>query len=179
MEGSGSTSRRAVPIAGRQVEETEREVAAFDEERIRRHGRRFMDEQPDLARFLTTLTRDVPGHSAELTFYVGCVLWTMFDRTYGSELPIVPQALLIANFERLRGEMQRFVGADNRFLERYLRHADFMGQPHVVRYMVDTLLEAKRDWMGLSREARGICLVVLLAAVQAMDEALEGSARQP
>lgn len=167
------------PIHARQVQETQREVASFDEARIRLHGRRFMDEQPDLTRFLTTLTRGLRGPAPEFTFYVGCVLWTMFERAYGPDIPAVPQDALVASFQRLRADMERFVGADNRFLERYLRNAEFMRQPNVVRYMVDVLLEDRPQWSGMGKEARGICLVVLLSAIQAMDEVLEAAAGSP
>ena len=173
MDGREATSRAAEPIPVQQVDDTQRELAAFEPERIRVHGERFMDEQPELARFLTTLTRDAGGPSAELTFYLGCILWTMFDRTYGPRLQRVPMDELVASFENLRGDMQRFVGADNRFLERYLRQAEFMRQPHVVRYVVDFLLADRLEGEGLSRETRGICLVVLLSAVQAMDDSLK------
>src|SRR5262245_24926182 len=83
------------------VEATQREVASFDEARIRVHGRRFMEEQPHLSRFLTVLTREVPGRASEFTFYVGCVLWTMFDRAYGRRLPQVSQDLLVDTFDLL------------------------------------------------------------------------------
>lgn len=170
--GSKQGNSGAAIIPARQVEATQREVAAFDESRIRVHGRRFIDEQPHLARFLTALTQEVPGRASEFTFYVGCIVWTMFDRAYGRRLPRVSQALLGQAFERLRGDMERFVGSDSRFLERYLRNADFMRQPHVVRFMVDTLLADRPDGIPLGREARGICLVVLLSGIQAMDTAL-------
>ena len=86
MDGREATSGAAEPIPVEQVDDTQRELAGFEPERIRVHGERFMDEQPERARFLTTLTRDAGGPSAELTFYLGCILWTMFDRTYGARL---------------------------------------------------------------------------------------------
>ena len=176
---ASSSPRTAGPIPVGLVEEIQREVAGFDKARIRLHGRRFLREQPDLARFLTTLTRGAPGPAVEFSFYVGCIVWKMFDRTYGVRLPSVSHELLVANFARLRGDMERFVGADTRFLERYLRNAEFMRQPHVVQFMVNTLLENRSGWTALSCEARGICLVVLLTAIEAMDEALEAAAPIP
>jgi hypothetical protein len=170
--GARRSNTGAASIPARQVEATQREVAAFDEGRIRGQGRRFIDEQPHLSRFLTVLTREIPGRASEFTFYLGCIVWTMFDRAYGKRLPRVSQDLLVEAFERLRGDMQRFVGSDSRFLESYLRNAEFMRQPHVVRFMVDTLLADSPDGVGMSREARGICLVVLLSGIQAMDAAL-------
>ena len=164
-------------IPAHEVEETQRQVAAFDDGRIRVQGRRFISRQPHVARFVTSLTEDVPGRASEFSFYVGCIVWTMFDRAYGKRLPQVSQRTLVETFERLRGDMERFVGSESRFLERYLRNADFMRQPHVVRFMVDTLLTRRLDGLELTREARGICLVVLLSGIQAMDAALHPADR--
>jgi len=164
-------------IPAHEVEETQRQVAAFDDGRIRVQGRRFIARQPHVARFVTSLTQEVPGRASEFAFYVGCIVWTMFDRTYGRRLPQVSQRSLVATFERLRTDMERFVGSESRFLERYLRNADFMRQPYVVRFMVDKLLTRRLDGLELTREARGICLVVLLASIQAMDAALHPADR--
>ena len=170
--GAARASGTTQPIPVHHVEETQREVAGFDSNRIRCHGHRFLREQPDLARFLTALTRGATGPAVELSFFIGCLVWKMFDRTYGGRVPAVSHDLLVSNFERLRGDMERFVGADGRFLERYLRNSEFMRQPHVVRFMVNMLLEDCGEWTGMTCHARGICVMVLLAAIEAMDEAV-------
>ncbi|MGD8376787.1 MAG: hypothetical protein PVF68_11650 [Acidobacteriota bacterium] len=169
---AGQAPWTAKPIPMQEVENTRQEVAGFDSDRIRLHGRRFLREQPEMARFLTSLTRDAAGPAVELTFYLGCIAWTMFRRAYGGRLPRISLDLLVENFERLRGDMERFVGSDSRFLESYLRGSEFMRQAHVVRFIVDSLLEEREDWSNLGCVARGICLVVLLSTVEAMDQAV-------
>jgi hypothetical protein len=155
------------------VEETWREVAGFGPARGRKEMTRTGKDQPDLLAFLMEFTQDVDPQVRELAIYMFFVVHRMFQKSSDEKVRRITAEEIIDSYEANENLMDRLKGAHERFFERIARVL-VSRQPYVMKYVVDTLIEAPEDEeapVELTEEDVGYLFLLLKTVVDLLDEA--------
>jgi nitrogen-specific signal transduction histidine kinase len=75
----------------------------------------------------------------------------------------------MACYEENINLLQSLEGTDDKFVERIIQ-IQASRQPHVVKYVVDALMEEERDAVLLSDDDRGLIFIILKTVIDALDK---------
>jgi hypothetical protein len=160
------------PIPEEVVERTGREVAQFTPGQIKKEILRLSRGQQDLLGFVLELTKNMDKSVNELAVYMFFTIFRMFQKAYGRRIKPISSAQIVGCYEANESLMERLEGAHEKFLDR-IAHIQIAGQPHVMRYVVETLVEADEDEdLGeLTEEDKGFLFLVLKTVVELLSKA--------
>jgi len=162
------------------VEAAWRDTARLSDARGRSEMERLGREQPDLLAYVLGATEDLSPPVHALGAYIFMVIWQAFRRSTVRRLPRVKAAAIEAALEKNEAGFAKLEHADAKFLE---RAADIRAslQPHVFRYMVETIVEAPDDTedpVALTAHESGTLFLVLTTAIDVFHEARERAQRR-
>ena len=172
------------PISESLVEETWREFAAFSPERAEREMNRTARDQRELIGFIAAYTEDLSREATELGFYMFFTIYRMFQRGSGG-VEDIGGGQIEHWLDQNENMLQRLEGAHEKFVERIAK-VEASRQPFVMRYLVETLIEAPGRGAGatapegedpviLTEEETGALFLVLKTVVDVLDHTFDGS----
>ena len=153
------------------VEETWQEVAGFTLKRAKKEMTKVNKNQPDLVAFTLELTQDLDQEVRELATYTTFVVYRMFEKSASKRIKRIPAEEIISCYETNEDLMESLEDVHNKFLERIAR-VQLSGQPYVLKYVVETLIEApeEEDPVSLSEEDIGFLFLLLKTVVDVLDK---------
>ena len=150
------------------VEATWREAASLSDTAARFEMKGLAKRQPALLTFVLaeseTLTRD----GAELANYLFFVVARMFHDAE-PRIRRISMATITHCVDDVEASVASLEGAHSRFLERAARVVSST-QPHVFRYLVETLMDPGDDSLSLTEDDKGAIFLILSAVIKALDE---------
>ncbi len=163
-----------MPISESIVEETWQELAAFSPERAEQEMNRTSGEQRELIGFIAAYTEDLSHEAAELGFCLFYNIYRMFQRGAGSGVRAIRGGQIEHWLDQNENLLQRLEGAHEKFVERIAK-VEASRQPFVMRYLVETLIEAPGgdDPVCLNEEETGALFLVLKTVVDVLDDSFE------
>jgi hypothetical protein len=159
------------PIPEGVVERKWKEVAQFTPGQIQKENVKLGTEQRDLLGFVVEMTGDMGRPVKELAVYMLFVIFRMFQKAYGKKLKSISSGQIMECYEADASLMGRLEGAHERFLDR-IAGLQIVDQPHVMKYVVDTLVEADEDedFRDLTGEDKGFIFLLLKAVVDVLNK---------
>lgn len=153
------------------VEETWQEVAGFTLKRAKKEMTKVNKNQPDLVAFTLELTQDLDQEVRELATYMTFVVYRMFEKSASKRIKRISAEEIISCYETNEDLMESLEDVHNKFLERIAR-VQLSGQPYVVKYVVETLIEApeEEDPVSLSDKDIGFLFLLLKTVVDVLDK---------
>jgi hypothetical protein len=167
-------------ISSKIVETAWRDTATFSDARGRREMERLAREQPDLLAYVLGATEELSPHVHALGAYVLMVIWQAFRRSMDRRLPRIKAAAIESALEKNEGSLAKLEHADAKFLERAATLRASL-QPHVFRYMVETIVEAPDDAddpVEMTAHESGTLFLVLMTAIDVLHGARERAERR-
>jgi hypothetical protein len=156
------------PITEEVVEKTWQEASLLGPEQAQKEMARLGKRQPDLLAFLMASVDDVPPDVQELAVYLTFVVYRMFEGS-AKKLKKISSREFMACYEENINLLQSLEGTDDKFVERIIQ-IQASRQPHVVKYVVDALMEEERDAVLLSDDDRGLIFIILKTVIDALDK---------
>ncbi len=162
------------PISEALVEATWQEVAGFSPDRAGREMDHTAKHQRELIGFIAAYTEDLSRESAELAFYMFFTIFRMFKQSAAGRIPSISGDQIEQCLDQNEGMLERLEGAHEKFVERVAK-VEASRQPFVMRYLVETLIEAPDgdDPVFLTEEETGALFLVLKTVIDVLDQALE------
>jgi len=162
------------PISEEIVERTWREVAFFSPDKAEREMEKIGRGQPELLAFIVGETEEMDRDVRELGVYMFFVIFRMFQSALGG-IGRISFEEIIECYEHNKTLMERLVGAHEKFLDRVVR-LQVSRQPHVLRYVVEALMEEEKgESIVLTEEEKGFLYILLKTVVDVLDRKAIGS----
>lgn len=162
-------------ISSETVEAAWQDTARLSDARGRSEMERLGREQPDLLAYVLEATEDLSPPVHALGAYVFMVIWQAFRRSTDRRLPRVKAAAIEAALEKNEDAFAKLQHADTQFLERAAAVRASL-QPHVFKYMVETIVEAPddaEDPVPMTAHEGGTLFLVLTTTIDVLHEARE------
>ncbi len=159
------------PIPEELVEETWQEVAGFALDRGHTEMTRVSKHQSALVAFIMEFTQKLDQDVRELATYMTFVVHRMFQKGSRKKIKKISAEEIIDCYEANEDLMESLEGVHEKFLDRIAR-VQLSGQPYVMRYVVETLIEApeEEDPVALSDEDIGFVFLLLKTVVVVLDK---------
>jgi len=159
------------PIPEELVEETWQEVAGFALDRGYTEMTRVSKHQSALVAFIMEFTQELDQEVRELATYMTFVVHRMFQKGSRKKIKKISAEEIIDCYEANEDLMESLEGVHEKFLDRIAR-VQLSGQPYVMRYVVETLIEApeEEDPVALSDEDIGFVFLLLKTVVDVLDK---------
>jgi hypothetical protein len=158
------------PIPANIVEETWKRIASLSPRRAPGLIKRMGKEQPVVLAYLLAVDHDLLNDDErQLLLYLGVVVWQIMSQ--GSQpLPMITEDRLdtaeaknIKMAEYLQGETEEgFLDAARTIINNY-------GQPEVLRYVVEAIMEEPEEGCAIRDENRGILFLDLKTVIDCFD----------
>jgi hypothetical protein len=157
------------PIPEEIVEKTWQKVADFSPDRANKEMMKIGNQQQELLTFVMESGKEMGQEVRELAIYMFVVVYRMFQKAHG-KIKKISSKEIIECYEHNEGLMERLEGAHERFLDR-IASAQTSGQPYVVRYVVDALMEHEEgeDAVALTDEQKGFLFLLLKTVIDVLD----------
>jgi len=153
------------------VEETWQEVASFALDRAYKEMTRASKNQPNLVTFIMQFTEELDQEVKELATYMTFVVYRMFQKYSRKKIKEISAEEIIDCYEANEDLVESLEGVHEKFLDRIAK-VQLSGQPYVMRYVVETLIEAPEgeDPVPLSDEDIGFLFLLLKTVVDVLDK---------
>jgi len=153
------------------VEETWQEVASFSPDKIRKGMTKLSGGQPYLTAFMMEFAQDLDQEVKELAVYMFFVVYQMFQKSSEGKIKRISPEKIIECYEQNENLMESMEGIHEKFFERIAR-VQLSGQPYVLKYVVETLIEApeEEDPIELTEEDVGFLFLLLKTVVDVIDK---------
>lgn len=153
------------------VEETWQEFASFSPVRAQKEMIKVTKNQPHLLAFMMEFTQELDQEVRELAIYMFHVVCRMFQKGSKKRVKRISPEEIMDCYQKNEDFMASLEGAHERFLER-IAALQLSAQPHVIRYVVETLFEAPEgeDPVLLSEEDTGYLFLLLKTVIDLLDE---------
>ena len=167
------------PVSEELVEETWQEFAGFAPERAQKEMIKVSKNQPYLLAFMMEFTRDLDQEVRELAIYMFYVVCRMFQKSSKKKIKRISPEKVINCYEKNTHLIESLEGAHEKFFER-VAGVQVAGQPHVMKYVVDTLIEApeEEDPVALTEDDIGYLFLLLKTVVDLLDETLRSGLKK-
>ena len=158
------------PIPEALVEETWQDFAGFSPVRGQKEAVKINKNQPYLLAFMMEFVRDLDQEAKELGIYMFYVICRIFQKSSQKKIKRISPEDIIDCYEENERLIESMEGAHERFFERIAR-VQISGQPYVMKYVVDTLIEAPEDDdpIALTEEDTGYLFLLLKTVVDLLD----------
>ena len=159
------------PISKELVDETWQAFAGFSPVRVRKETIKANKNQPNLLAFMMEFTRDLDQEVKELAIYMFYVVCRMFQKSSKKSLKRISPEEIIKCYEKNEHFLENLEGTHERFIER-IAGLQLFGQPYVMKYVVETLIEApdEEDPVALTEEDTGYLFLLLKTVVDLLDK---------
>ena len=159
------------PIPEELVEETWQEFAGFSRVGIQKETLKVNKNQPNLVAFMIEFTQDLDQEVKELALYMSYVICRMFQKSSKKKIKKISPEEIIECYESNEDLMESLNGAHEKFLER-IAEVQLSGQPYVMKYVVETLMEAPEEEypVALTEEDIGYIFLLLKTLVDVIDK---------
>ncbi len=148
------------------VEKTWQEVAEFSPDRAKKEMMKIGNNQPELLAFVTESSKEMSQEVRELAIYMFVVIYRMFQEAHG-KIKKISYKEIIECYEHNEGLIERLEGADEKVLDR-IASVQTSGQPYVVKYVVDALME--EEAVALTEEQKGFLFLLLKTVIDVLDQ---------
>ncbi|MFC1824958.1 hypothetical protein ACFL9T_19790 [Thermodesulfobacteriota bacterium] len=167
------------PIPEELVEETWKEFASFSPVRVRKEANKVNKNQPNLVAFITEFTQDLDQEVKELAVYMFYIVCRMFQKSSKKNLKRIPPEKIINCYEKTERFIESLEGTDEIFFER-IAEVQISGQPYVMKYVVETLMEApeEEEPIALTEDDVGYIFLLFKAIVDLLDETLKAALKK-
>ena len=161
------------PISEERVDEIWQEFAGFSPVRAQKETIKVNKNQPNLLAFMMEFTQDLDQEVRELAIYMFYVVCRMFQKSSKKSLKRISPEEIINCYEKTARFIESLEGTDEKFLER-IAEVQLSGQPYVMKYVVDALMEApdEEEPIALTEEDIGSLFLLFKTVVDLLDETL-------
>jgi len=158
------------PIPEAIVEKTWQEVAGFSPDKAKKEMVKISNSQPDLLDFVMELSQEMGREVKELVIYMFVVVYRMFQQAHG-KIKKISSEEIIECYEHNESLLESLEGAHEKFLDR-VANVQTSRQPHVVKYVVDVLMEEDEgeDALVLTDEQKGFLFLLLKTVIDVLDQ---------
>ena len=159
------------PISQELVERTWKEFAAFPLEQAQNKTAIISKNQPNLLAFMMEFTQELSQEVKELAIYMFYVLYRMFQKNSKKKIKRISAEEIITSYEKNEHFIKSLEGVHDKFFER-IAGVQLSGQPYVMKYVVETLMEAPEDEdpVALTEEDMGYLFLLLKTVVDLLDQ---------
>ncbi|MBW1703523.1 MAG: hypothetical protein JRJ69_16015 [Deltaproteobacteria bacterium] len=159
------------PIPEELVEETWQEFAGFSRVGIQKETVKVNKNQPNLVAFMMEFTQDLDQEVRELAIYMSYVICRMFQKSSKKGLKRISPEEIISYYEKTERLIESLEGTDEKFLER-IAEVQLSGQPYVMKYVLETLMEApeEEEPIALTEEDIGYLFLLFKTLVDVIDK---------
>lgn len=156
------------------VEETWQEAARFTPAQANREMAKVAKSQPYLLSFMMEFAEELAQEEKELAIYMFLVVYRMFQKSFGKKIKRISAEATIKCYEYNEGLMESLEGVHEKFLDRIAR-TEISRQPHVIRYVTETLMEAPEDEepVTLTEDGIGVIFLLLKTVVDLLEKTVE------
>ena len=167
------------PISQELVEKTWKEFAAFPLERAQKETSKISKSQPNLLAFMMEFTQELSQEVKELAIYMFNVLYRMFEKNSKKKIKRISAEEIITSYEKNEYFIKSLEGVHDKFFER-IAEVQLSGQPYVMKYVVETLIEAPEDeiQVNLTEEDKGYLFLLLKTVVDMLDERMRSGSKE-
>jgi len=159
------------PISAELVEKTWKEFATFPLEKAQTEAANISKTQPNLVAFMMEFTQELSQEVKELAIYMFYVLYRMFQKNSKKKIKRISAEEIITSYEKNEHFIKSLEGVHDKFFER-IAGVQLSGQPYVMKYVVETLIEAPEDEepVALTEEDMGYLFLLLKTVVDLLDQ---------
>lgn len=160
------------------VDTTWPEVATYSDMQARQAMAKLGERQTELLAFVSTSMEELCPGAAEIGMYVFFVVYRMFEKSCKTKMKRISANKIVLVYES-NGEMiLNLEGAHDRFFER-VSEIGTAKQPHVMRYILEAIMEADQDPdpVYLSEDEIGSLFLILKTVTDVLDIALNKTSR--
>ena len=169
MEKFGQERDCMEPLSEQLVEETWEEVSGFVPAKASKEMMKVSRCQPELLSFIMEFSSDLEREVQELTVYMFFVIYRMFEKASRRNIKQISADDIIRCYEYNEDLMESLEGVHERFLDRIAR-VQISRQPWVMKYIVETLIEApEEDPVDLDEDDVGFLFLLLKSVVEVFD----------
>ena len=157
-------------ISANVVEETWREMGGSGIADAKKLAARMTKEQPFIQAYLLALgERDFNPDEARLLFYLGMVVWLVFDRAGRPKVKV--SGAMLDKAEKDNAKMLEYLEGESgaEFAETVERLLDGCNQVEVLRYVVNALMEEPEEGCEIRDEYVGEMFVDLKTVIDCLD----------
>ena len=167
------------PISQELVDETWQAFAGFSPARARKETIKVNKNQPNLLAFMMEFTQDLDREVQELAIYMFYVVCRMFQKSSKKSLKRISPEEIINCYEKTERFIENLEGAHERFFER-IAEVQLSEQPYVMKYVVETLMEApeEEDPVILTEEDVGYLFLLFKTVVDLLDKTTSSSLKK-
>ena len=167
------------PISQELVDETWQAFAGFSPARARKESIKVNKNQPNLLAFMMEFTQDLDQEVQELAIYMFYVVCRMFQKSSKKSLKRISPEEIINCYEKTERFIESLEGAHERFFER-IAGVQLSEQPYVMKYVVETLMEApeEEDPVILTEDDVGYLFLLFKTVVDLLDKATRSSLKK-
>jgi hypothetical protein len=159
------------PIPEETVEKTRKEFAGLSSEQAEKETEKISKNQPNLLAFMMEFTQELSQEVKELAIFLFYVLYRMFEKSSKTKINKISAEEIINCYEKNERLIQSLEGVHEKFLER-IAGVQLSGQPYIMKYVVESLIEAPEDEepMNLTEEDIGYLFLILKTVVDLLDQ---------
>jgi hypothetical protein len=159
------------PISEETVEKTWKEFTNLSPEQAERETEKISKNQPNLLAFMMEFTQELSQEVKELAIFLFYVLYRMFEKSSKTKINKISAEEIINCYEKNEHLIQSLEGVHEKFLER-IAGVQLSGQPYIMKYVLESLIEAPEDEepMSLAEEDIGYLFLLLKTVVDLLDE---------
>ena len=167
------------PISQELVDETWQAFAGFSPARARKETIKVNKNQPNLLAFMMEFTQDLDQEVKELAIYMFYVVCRMFQKSSKKSLKRISPEEIINCYEKTERFIESLEGAHERFFER-IAEVQLSEQPYVMKYVVETLMEApeEEDPVILTEDDIGYLFLLFKTVVDLLDKTTSSSLKK-
>ena len=121
--------------------------------------------------FMMEFTQELSQEVKELSIFLFNVLYRMFEKSSKTKINKISAEEIINCYEKNERLIQSLQGVHEKFLER-IAGVQLSGQPYIMKYVVESLIEAPGDEepMNLTEEDIGYLFLLLKTVVDLLDQ---------
>jgi len=153
------------------VMETWQEFSGFSLKQAQREMKKVSKNQPYLLAFMMEFTKEQEREVRELAVYMFYVVCRMFQKSSKKKIKRVPVEEIIDAYKENEQFFKSMESSHEKFLKR-IADTQISGQPYVMKYVVETLMEAPEDEdpVMLTEKDAGYLFLLLKTVVDLLDK---------
>ena len=167
------------PISEELVDETWQKFAGFSPARVKKETMKVNKNQPNLLAFMMNFIQDLDQEVKELAVYMFYVVCRMFQKSSKKSLKRLSPEKIINCHEKNERFIESLEGTDEKFFER-IAEVQISRQPYVMKYVVETLMEApeEEEPIPLTEDDVGYLFLLFKTVVDLLDETLRAGLKK-
>jgi hypothetical protein len=153
-------------ISDTKIENSWNEISSSPDSAIEK----FHEKQPIISEFLVEALSGLSQEAGDLGFFATLVVWRAYDLSDAASEPVTSDTMTEKYHAACAWIQKLAEGEDSVLLEKKLRDVRSYSQPHVMRYVIEAILDSHEDGLELSPDELERLFVCLKAIVDALDQ---------